>query len=115
MMSERIASQIYYSEKCTLSELVQQMNDQRDASVMKQIKNKTIMDRLIGGGYVQETVINDIQRKIITEKGAGLGIFMEKKVSREGNEYEVLYYNESAQRAIVDKLLDEWRLPLSED
>ena len=40
---------------------------------------------------------------------------MEKKVSREGNEYEVLYYNESAQRAIVDKLLDEWRLPLSED
>lgn len=115
MMSERIASQIYYSEKCTLSELVQQMNDQRDASVMKQIKNKMIMDRLIGGGYVQETVINDIQRKIITEKGAGLGIFMEKKVSREGNEYEVLYYNESAQRAIVDKLLDEWRLPLSED
>ena len=115
MMSERIASQMYYSEKCTLSELVQQMNDQRDASVMKQIKNKTIMDRLIREGYVQETVSDDIQRKIITEKGTALGLFIEKKVSRDGNAYDVLYYNEAAQRAIVDRLLDEWRLPLSEN
>ena len=95
--------------------LVQQMNDQRDASVMKQIKNKTIMDRLIREGYVQETVCDDIQRKIITEKGTALGLFIEKKVSRDGNAYDVLYYNEAAQRAIVDRLLDEWRLPLSEN
>lgn len=108
-LTEEIAQQLHYSDKTTLSDLVGQMNDLRDETVMKRLTNKAVMQQLIAGEYLEEKFYNGICRKKVLEKGAELGIFTEKRISQAGNEYEVLYYNEAAQHTIVDKLLGEWK------
>ncbi len=41
-------------------------------------------------------------QKIITPEGAQAGLFLDTRVSKAGNEYEDVYYNEQAQRMIVN-------------
>ena len=48
-----------------------------------------------------------MKRKYLTEAGTVYGIVAEKRLSEKGNEYEVFYYTEKAQREIVDWLLNE--------
>ena len=48
---------------------------------------------------------NGMGRKKLTEEGGNFGIEAEKRLSEKGNEYEVLYYTEKAQRGIVTWLL----------
>ena len=109
ILTEEIAEQLHFSDKTTLSDLVGQMNDLRDEASMKRLTNKAVMQRLISENYLEEKYYNGICRKKVLEKGDALGIFTEKRVSQAGNEYEVLYYNEKAQKAIVNKLLDDWK------
>lgn len=106
VLTNETAEQIYYSEQTTLSDLVGQINDLRDDQVMKRLTNKAILQKLTEEGYLEDRVINGRLFKTVTETGAGYGIQAITRISEKGNEYEVLYYNEDAQRKIVAALLE---------
>ena len=47
-----------------------------------------------------------MKRKRLTEAGEAFGIEAEKRLSEKGNEYDVFFYTEKAQRAITAWLLE---------
>lgn len=109
VLTEEIAEQLHFSEKTTLSDLVGQMNDLRDEISTKRLTNKAILQKLCELGYIEELYENGVWRRVVSPKGADLGIFTEKRVSQAGTEYDVLYYGEKAQHMIVDRLLGDWK------
>lgn len=105
-MTDEIAEQIYYSGKMSLGDLVGQINDLRDEETVKRLTIKSVEQWLIGCGYIKENTAQGTPRKSLTAQGAAFGIEAEKRVSDNGNEYEVLYYSERAQKSIVSWLLE---------
>lgn len=104
IMTEELAAQIHYSSRTSLSDFVGQVNDLRDDS-MKRLTIKSVEQWLTGSGYLELWFFNGAPRKRLTEKGEGFGITSEKRVSEKGNEYDVFFYSENAQRGIVEWLL----------
>lgn len=108
-LTKEMAEQILFSEKATLSDLVNQMNELRDDRVMKRISAAGIVRKLSEEEYIEERSASNRIEKVVLEKGREVGISVETKLSKKGNEYEVFYYSEEAQRSIVDLLLYKWR------
>ncbi|MCD8369267.1 MAG: DNA helicase RecQ [Clostridiales bacterium] len=106
VMTRELAEKIPYSERTSLSDFVGQINGLRDDNMMKRLTIKSINQELTEDGYFEETVIDGYSRRTLTEVGEAFGITAEKRISEKGNEYEVFYYTERAQRQIVEWLLD---------
>lgn len=111
VMTEEIAGQIQYSSKVTLTEFLRQINSLRDETHVKCLAFSEVMSRLVGDGYLTEEPGGEDgkKRRTITAKGIVAGIFSEKVFSQYGDEYDVIYYAEKAQRQLVKKLLGEWK------
>ncbi len=106
VMTRELAEQLHYSKQVTLSDLIGQINDLRDEDTMKRLTIKSVEEKLMADGCFEERFFNGMKRKGLTETGEAFGIVTEKRISDKGNEYEVLYYTEKAQRAIVDWLME---------
>lgn len=52
-------------------------------------------------GYVQEVVRDGIRKKAVSQQGMDAGLFLGMRTSKNGLEYEDIYYNIVAQRIIV--------------
>ena len=50
--------------------------------------------------------LHKLHGKKLTGAGETFGIVAEKRLSEKGNEYDVFYYTEKAQRGIVEWLLE---------
>lgn len=100
-MTEEMAHRILYFERVTLSEFVSQINGLRDEEAMKRLTIKFVEQRLMEGGFLEEYYINQIPLKRLNAKGQEFGIESETRLSEKGNEYDVLFYKEEAQRRIV--------------
>lgn len=105
VMTEELAEQLHYSPRVTLSDFVGQMNDLRDEEAMKRLTIKSVEERLLKEGLLELRFVNRMPLKSLTESGKKAGIEVEIRLSEKGNEYEVLYYTEPAQRRIVEWLL----------
>ena len=105
VMTEEIASQIHYAPRMSLSDLVGQMNDLRDESTTKRLTIKAVEQMLLEEGLFELKFVNRMPLRKITEYGKDFGIEAEVRVSSKGNEYEVFYYTQEAQRGIVELLL----------
>lgn len=105
VMTEELAEQLHYSPRVTLSDFVGQMNDLRDEEAMKRLTIKSVEERLLKKGLLELRFVNRMPLKSLTESGKKAGIEVEIRLSEKGNEYEVLYYTEPAQRRIVEWLL----------
>lgn len=106
IMTEELAGQIHYSKQVSLSDFVGQMNDLREEEVMKRLTIKSVEQWLAESGFFEERFINGMPRKRLLEQGEAFGIVAETRVSEKGNEYEVFFYTEKAQREIVKWLLE---------
>lgn len=106
VMSSEIASRIRYSERTTLSVFVGQINELRDDSTMKRLTIKSVEQRITELGYLEERYFKGVMLRHLTAAGSAFGIEAEKKISEKGNEYEIFFFTEKAQRAIVDILLE---------
>jgi ATP-dependent DNA helicase RecQ len=73
---------------------------------MKRLTIKSVEQKLIEDGYYEEQFFNGMKRKRLTEAGEAFGIESEKRLSEKGNEYDVFFYTEKAQRAITAWLLE---------
>ena len=105
VMTEEIASQMHYAARMSLSDLVGQMNDLRDENNTKRLTIKAVEQMLLDEGLFELKFVNRVPLRQITEYGTDFGIEAETRISSKGNEYEVFYYTEEAQRGIVELLL----------
>ena len=105
VMTEEIASQLHYAARMSLSDLVGQMNDLRDESTTKRLTIKAVEQMLLDEGLFEVKFVNRMPLRQITEYGKDFGIETETRISSKGNEYEVFYYTQEAQRGIVELLL----------
>lgn len=103
-VSKEMAAQFIYREPCLLSEVVNQLNELRDAEVMKKTSGAAIVRLLTEKQYIYERLYNGIWKKDVTEAGTAAGIAVGTRLSAKGQEYEDLYYDEQAQRLIVEWL-----------
>ncbi|PNV62097.1 DNA helicase RecQ [Clostridium sp. chh4-2] len=106
VMTEELAEQLHYSDRVSISDFVGQINDMRDEEVMKRLTIKSVEQKLMDEGYFEERFINGLRRRKLTETGEAFGIIVEKRLSEKGNEYDVFFYDEKAQRGIVKWLLE---------
>ena len=106
-LTPEMTERIVYLPECTITELSNQLNELRDEKTMKKTSGAAISRMLISRGYLEERYIDGIWRKVILEKGKEIGIFPKVKISEKGNEYEVLFYNEEAQRRVVEMIKEE--------
>lgn len=106
VMTEELAARIRYSARVSLSEFVAQINELRDEDAMKRLTIKSIEQGLTEDGCFEVYFTNGLPRKRLTEKGLEFGIENEKRLSEKGNEYDVFFYTEKAQRGIVERLLE---------
>lgn len=111
VMTEEIAQKIQFSSRVTLSEFVKQLNSLRDEKTVRCLAFQDIMQHLIEEGYLVEEPGAEESKKhrSITAKGLVFGIYSEKIFSQYGDEYEVIFYAEKAQRQLVKKLMGEWK------
>ncbi len=111
VMTEEIAQKIQFSSRATLSEFVKQLNSLRDEKTVRCLAFQEIMQHLIEEGYLVEEPGTEENKKhrSITAKGLVFGIYSEKIFSQYGDEYEVIFYAEKAQRQLVKKLMGEWK------
>ena len=105
-MTRELAEQVHFSERATLSDFVGQINDLRDEDAMKRLTIKSVEEKLNADGYFEEQFLVGMKRKKLTGAGETFGIVAEKRLSEKGNEYDVFYYTEKAQRGIVEWLLE---------
>lgn len=103
-MTEELKEQIHYSDLVSLSDFVGQINDLRDDFVMKRLTIKSVENWLTAQGCFDIRILNGRPRKQLNENGVAFGIKAEKKISLSGNEYQVFFYKEEAQRKIVEWL-----------
>lgn len=86
-----------------ISQFVDQLNKLRDEDCMKKLAATHVTAILKEEGYIAEQYNQFLGRNtaIVTEKGLELGISASKRISEKGNEYEVLLYNEEAQKILL--------------
>jgi ATP-dependent DNA helicase RecQ len=87
----------------TISQFVEQLNELRDDQQMKRLAATHLTLVLKEEGYLEERYHSLLGRNImtVTEKGILIGISTAMRISEKGNEYEVLMYNEEAQRHLL--------------
>ena len=86
-----------------ISQFVEHLNELRDESRMKRLASVHLTSKLKEEGYLTERFNPLLGRNITvaTEKGIKLGMSTEKRVSEKGNEYEVVIYDEEAQKLLL--------------
>lgn len=91
----------------TITQLVEQINELAETSHTKKLTTTKITNQLLEKGYLKEILDEQTNRnkRVPTEKGEGIGMFLQKQVSAKGYTYEVVYYEEKAQEFVVEKLL----------
>ena len=72
--------------------------------VMKRLTIKSVEEYLTSEGYFTFIHVKNFAKRQVTDQGQAFGICTELRISDKGNEYEVFYYTEKAQRAIVEYL-----------
>lgn len=102
-LTEETLKSFIYKDRVTISDLVGQLNDLRDDTIMKRLTVASVTKLLMDKGYIEEgyNAQTRFNHKIATEQGKEIGITAELRISEKGNEYEVLNYNENAQRLIL--------------
>ena len=86
-----------------ISKIVQNINDLKSEN-MKKIKIQVITDLLIKHGILSK---DEDARKIPTEKGKELGIYLEYRVGKRGT-YPIVLYSKEAQETIINLLISEY-------
>lgn len=96
------AQEFPYKERYLLPELAAALSESRNPDTMKKITGAEIFRYLESRDYVTEKRVDGRWKKIISEKGAEAGLFLAPRISKTGTEYEDVYYDERAQRMIVE-------------
>ena len=102
--AEELEKFAFSDRPITISEITKRINDIADTENSKKLSHNTITSWLSEIGMLNE-MINTAgkKRKRPTAEGAELGIFVKEVTSQNGT-FNVVFYNKSAQKFIVDNI-----------
>lgn len=104
VLTEEQSEKFPYADRYLCTEIAEKLNELRDADLVKKTSGAEIFRRLQAEGCVTEIFQDGMWRKIISDKGLEIGLFMGMRMSKKGTEYEDVYCDEKAQRWIVDMM-----------
>ena len=104
-VTEEMRQNMYYSESpVAISQLLGVINSLIDVQVTRKLAATTVTGWLVEQGLLRVEAISDGRtHKLPTERGMQLGMTSEQRSGQYG-EYDIVLYNEQAQRIIVDNL-----------
>lgn len=105
-LTKEQADRFPYAEKYLATEIAEKMNELRNAGMVKKTSGAEIFRKMQSLEYAGESVKNGMRVKYVSEKGEAAGLFLGMRMSKNGTEYEDIYYNEAAQKMIVKMLAD---------
>ena len=96
------AERFPYAEKYLVTEIAEKLNELRNPDTTKKISGAEIFRFVLSEELASQVFYGRIPRKEVTEKGKSAGLFLAPRLSKKGTEYEDIYYDERAQRMIVE-------------
>lgn len=96
------AMQFPYTEHYLAPEMAKQLSNLRDADTVKKVTGADIFRKMQENGYASEVFENGRWKKCVSPEGEKAGLFLGMRTSQKGTEYEDIFYNEKAQRMIVE-------------
>jgi len=109
-LTKEMADELHFTENGPITELTNQMNELRDETKMKKITAISIIRKLMEEGYLEEVQEEKITTRTVFQKGEEYGISLVTKTAQSGRFYKVFYFTELAQKDIVRRLLEGWKL-----
>lgn len=94
----------YSPQPIPVSQLAGIISQAAAESNVRKLSYARISDWLLKEGYLKSEIKNDKQFKRPTSKGEELGIFCERRTGSMGIAYDVVLYQESAQRFVVKNM-----------
>ena len=102
--AEELEKFAFSDRPITISEITKRINDIADTENSKKLSHNTITSWLTEIGILNETINTAGKKsKRPTAEGAELGIFVKEVTSQNGT-FNVVFYNKSAQKFIVDNI-----------
>ena len=91
-----------YSEKCLVTEIAVRLTEVSDTEKVRKLTGADIFRYVQANGWADEVYIERRRTRVVYDSGLEMGLFLDKRISAKGTEYDDIYYNEKAQRAIVE-------------
>ena len=90
-----------------ITKVVEQINEKIDGDIYRKLTYKVITDWLKANNYLVEQYSEKYQKKVTmpTDKGNGIGIVSEERVSSRGDNYLAILYTKQAQEFIVNNIV----------
>ncbi len=104
-ISREQAAAFPYAEKYRAPEIAEALYALVDHETYKKTSGAEILRWIEAEGLAGEKYENGRRTKYLTAEGERKGILLETRISQKGTEYLDLYYNEQAQRMIVEHFL----------
>ncbi|MFG6327652.1 MAG: DNA helicase RecQ [Lachnospiraceae bacterium] len=101
-VTERQAASFPYSEKYLATEIAVKLTETADTEKVKKLTGADIFRYVKANGWADEVYIERRRTRVVYDSGLEKGIFLDKRVSAKGKEYEDIYYSEKAQKIIVE-------------
>lgn len=95
-----------YNEDKTVTHFLAQIKSLADDPHVKGISVRRVTDWLKAKGYLDTEVnrYNGKNETVVTEAGQAFGVYMERRVSSFGREYNLIMYSRKAQEYIVEHM-----------
>lgn len=94
-----------YSEiPISVSEITKRINSLVNTLHAKELKNGVITKWLTTNGMLSTVIINNKERKTVSDSGKGIGIIEDERESIYGRKYTVILYSLNAQHFIIDNI-----------
>ena len=96
-----------YQEKYLAAELAEALMSLVDRETVKRVTGNAVFSYVQKLGYVEERYIDGRRVKVVSGDGSRHGLIIGPRLSRAGTTYDDLYFNEDAQRMIVESFVAE--------
>ena len=91
-----------YSEKYLVTEIAVRLTEISDTERVRKLTGADIFRYVRSNGWADEVYMERRRTRVVYDSGQEKGLFLDKRMSAKGTEYDDIYYSEKAQRAIVE-------------
>lgn len=102
VLSREQADRFPYAERYLAPELAEKLNELRNIETVKKTSGAEIFRKAQEKGLAAERYIDGMTKKCVTDEGKAAGLFLGSRMSKKGTEYEDVYYDEKAQKMVVE-------------
>ena len=101
-LSREQADRFPYVERYLAPELAEKLNELRNIETVKKTSGAEIFRKAQEKGLAAERYIDGMTKKCVTDEGKSAGLFLGSRMSKNRTEYEYIYYDEKAEKMVVE-------------